>query len=109
METDSRFGGADRPGEPWRTSGRVHKTVVVLSWAWALVWNVMMLLMLWDWLLLPPTDDPPMTLYPVPLVEQVFDFLFGVAGGFLFYLVGLLSPILLLVMVTLPWLEPPAR
>ena len=69
MEADSRFGGTDRPRETSRTSGRVHKTVVVLSWAWALVWNVMMLLMLWDWLLLPPTDDPPMTLYPVPLVE----------------------------------------
>ena len=87
----------------------VHKAVVVLSWAWALVWSVMTLLVLWDLLLLSPTGEPPMPLYQVPLVERLFDSLFGAVGVILFYLVGLLSPILLLVMVTLPWLEPPAR
>ena len=87
----------------------VHKAVVVLSWAWALVWSVMTLFVLWDLLLLSPTGDPPMPLYPDPLVERLFESLFFAVGVVLVYLVGLLSPILLLVMVTLPWLEPPAR
>ena len=95
----------ESPGETWPFAGRVHRTVFFLSWTWALVWNAMMLFLLWDMMVQSPTGDPPAPLlYPVPLVDRLFELLFRAIGVALFYLGGLLSPILLLVMVTLPWL-----
>ena len=109
METDSRSRVRNTPGDTRRSPGRVERAVFVLSWAWALVWSAIALFVLWDSMLLSPAGDPPALLYPVPLVERLVGFVFRAVGVVAFYLMGLLPPILLLVMVTLPWLEPPSR